>query len=267
MKKNVNSGRKTGFSAHPDKAVKGSREHGPGTADDAARLRIGDIMSPESWEEMMKVTIDEVTQKTEEGNDSKDGRRLRFYRASLVLDRSFFADEVDKWWMLYILWKEATRCQYEVAGFTLLDDRLQLVLCREEDRNKKADGEQAGQEKQDFLIKTLGEAYLDYYSGRSRIPVDSVRETTTWEELESPDSVVNECCRIHYLPVKEGYVENIRDFWWSSYQKYHGKYDWTFLNITPVLGCLSRKMSMALRTFEHRQKCWEKVKEDHEGSV
>ena len=225
--------------------------------------RIGRIMTPEMWESMMKINIDEVKevsgilQMKEE--KTREEKKIKFYRASLEADMALFSDEVDKWRMLNILWAEATRWQYRIAGFSLLDDRMELLLYRTYDPSGSEPVDE-GQHRSS-LIRDIGQSYLHYYAKDRDIRPDMVCERSSWEELDSRENVLNACCQIHQLPVAEGYVTDLRDFWWSSYQNYHGRYKWSFLDISPVLGCLSRKMGTALRSFEQRQKNWGRRKE------
>ncbi|MDY3250995.1 MAG: hypothetical protein SOX32_11685 [Candidatus Choladocola sp.] len=39
------------------------------------------------------------------------------------------------------------------------------------------------------------------------------------------------CCRkVHRIPLEEGYVDRLADYWWSSYITYAGIYDWRIVD-------------------------------------
>ena len=135
------------------------------------RKRIGVAISPERWESMMDIEIDQADGITgsfpfPEGTGGGAEGALHFYRASLTVDRALFSDEVDKWSLLSILWQEVARWQYEVVGFTLMDDQLQLVLCKNRDNEEKHTGFESDQKEavpEGTMIEDLGKSYRDYF--------------------------------------------------------------------------------------------------------
>ncbi len=67
---------------------------------------------------------------------------------------------------------------------------------------------------------------------------------------------IAKCCRmIHRIPLEEGYVSRIRDYWWSSYLTYLGSYDWGIVNCQVFFLYFSADTELARKKFKqfHRQ--------------
>ena len=228
--------------------------------------RVGNIIAPADWESLMKLRIDEIMDRSGEmiiqGTDGSPDKVMRFFHATLAAEKALFADEIDKWEMLNILWAGSSYWNYGVAGFSLLDDRLELILCREYGTDVHT-----GEEEHtlpDGMLSFLSESYRTYCRSKRSNSFAGVRESTSWTRLESKEDVISTCFKIHQLSVSQGYVKNIRDFMWSSYLTYHGSYSWSFLHLAPILGCFSSRMRDALRAFEKREKNWMCRKDGHE---
>ena len=182
------------------------------------------------------------------------GNKADYYRAAIKADKRVFADEVVKHDMLSHLWKQSVRWNYEVIAFTLLDDQLHLILARRGKEHKQSTGveevkawretdpdkeilEDLRRESRELYGKTIGCSY----------PV--LRETSSWEKLEEPSDLLRECCDIHQMPVKNGYVDKASQYWWSSYTSYRGRYYWKFLNCKELLDRFSSDPAKASAMF------------------
>lgn len=56
----------------------------------------------------------------------------------------------------------------------------------------------------------------------------------TLRELSSLSEIASCCRQIHRLPLEEGYVSRIGDYWWSSYITYTGEYNWALVDCQVV---------------------------------
>lgn len=74
---------------------------------------------------------------------------------------------------------------------------------------------------------------------------------TSLAVLHSMDEVADCCRQIHRLPVAEGYVNHLNDYWWSSYNTYTGGYRWSFLDTNTLLTHFSINHEEALCRFRH----------------
>lgn len=63
-----------------------------------------------------------------------------------------------------------------------------------------------------------------------------------------PD-IRDRCREIHLLPVKKGYVTNIRDYWWSSYRTYLGYYNWNQVDCSLILRMFDDDRETAVKQF------------------
>lgn len=190
-----------------------------------------------------------------------------YYRAAIKADKKVFADEVVKHDMLSHLWKQSVRWNYEVIAFTLLDDQLHLILARrgkehgqsvdlecgkawrETDPDKEI-LEDLRRESRELYGRTMGRAY----------PV--LRETSSWEKLEKPSDLLRECCDIHQMPVRNGYVDKASQYWWSSYTSYRGRYYWKFLNCSELLDRFSPDPAKASAMFCKEQSSYSRKDQD-----
>ena len=177
-----------------------------------------------------------------------------YYKAAIKADRKVFADEVVKHDMLSLLWKQTTRWNYEVIAFTLLDDELHLILARCGEGyymtpEKKGRRSPYDTDPNKGILEDLRRESRALY-GRSVGKAHPVlRETSSWEKLECPSEVLRECCDIHQMPVRNGYVSSASEYWWSSYISYRGRYYWKFLNCRELLSRFSSNMAKASAMF------------------
>ena len=186
-----------------------------------------------------------------EGADApwQEGKRLsghekdrkRYYRINMVLCGKVFADEVDKNRMLRILTGEIVRWQLPVVDFVLLDDGLHLIVCREEGRNTK------------YVLSRFTESleakYAVYYI-QSRGTVCTFMTDHVLYACGDHLKALEECCRIHALPVSRGIVEDIREYWFSGYLSIQGRYAWDCMDPTSLLADIADQPGKAVRFCE-----------------
>ncbi len=200
------------------------------------KYEIGDIILPEEFRELVR----EARRKMEEMASQKN---VKFYRAYLKADKMIYAYEGDKQILLKMLGKEAEELGFEILAFTLLDDELQLLVCRCGDSGENGSNRE--------LIRVLQSQYRSYYQDKHKDQSGLFREDAGWKRIRK-DDVLRSCDEIHQLPVKERYVSNARDFWWSSQNSYCGKYAWHFLNIWRVMSSISRDPLEAVQIYRNR---------------
>ena len=206
---------------------------------------IGDVMQPELLKELVRTARERMETCLAQKN-------IRYYRASLKASRMIFAYEGDKQILLRMLGEQAKALGYEVLAFSLLDDELQVLLCRSAERERAA--REAGQDgTRADLMNVLRDDYEKYYfTKRGGRAADCLREEVGWKRVKKGD-ILSHCQEIHELPVKEHYVSSSRDFWWSSQNSYYGKYTWHFLNIWRIMSSISRDPLEAIRMYRSSQ--------------
>ncbi|MDO4324349.1 MAG: hypothetical protein Q4C61_17715 [Lachnospiraceae bacterium] len=71
------------------------------------------------------------------------------------------------------------------------------------------------------------------------------------KELRSLQDIAVYCRQIHRIPLEEGYVNRIRDYWWSSYITYMGNYDWGMVDCRALFLYFSADTETARRKMQH----------------
>ena len=200
--------------------------------------QLGTAMLPEDFK-------DSLMKAREESDRQQAGDDIQYFRAYLKADRMIYAYEPDKQIMLQMLRDEAAKMGYEVLAFTLMDDELQLLLCRSRRSGRKTGGRKD-------LVRALHEEYTSYYRERHGAAASAFKEESGWKRIRKAD-VLSNCDEIHELPVKEHYVSHAKDFWWSSQNSYYGKYVWRFLNLWRIMSVISSDPAEAIRMYRDRQ--------------
>ena len=176
----------------------------------------------------------------------------RFCYTTMETSQRVFADEVHKQEFLRLLETEAGEWKYEVAAFIILDDEVQLLLCKNAPSAKNGGGRK--------MIEELSDAYLGYYGRSSGQDTAMVREHISWAEVE-PSDALNRCCEIHMAAMKRGCADRITDWWWSSFQTFRGTYYWRFLQIRNILRLFGATGVSARTQFLRYQR--KKLKEEN----
>lgn len=78
---------------------------------------------------------------------------------------------------------------------------------------------------------------------------------STVKELRSLQDIADCCRQIHRIPLEEGYVSHISDYWWSSYITYIGNYDWKMVDCRVFFLYFSMDADTARRKLQryHRE--------------
>lgn len=116
-----------------------------------------------------------------------------------------------------------------------------------------------------FITETENAAATEWDLGRAAGQVLYQFESSVWGKrdarkkcldtslavLHSLDEVADCCRQIHQLPLAEGYVSHLTDYWWSSYNTYTGGYRWSFLDTKTLLNHFSADREEAVCRFRH----------------
>lgn len=213
---------------------------------------------------------------------------FRFY--SLQADRPVFAWEAQRHPLLKALVENGLHQEYTICAFSIQDDAVYLLLHRtaysylqepipveqlmREGRSLLPDGyhleepillRDGGSSRwgQESTAGMAGEKTLTFREGESAYQpgirreegrqIRIVEKDSGWS-IYDPQEVIRLCQNIHLQPLREGYVEDINDYWFSSWQSYRDYYIWTGVDIDPVLKLLSAKREKALQRFQAQQK-------------
>ncbi len=131
----------------------------------------------------------------------------RVYSYKMNGSRNIFADECQKKHLLDLILTLQKGAGWRLYAFCVMDSCAWFII--ESDRISVLTRHL--QEETAAMLKT------SCITGR-------IRKLYTLEEIA-------ECSRmIHRLPYKEGRVEHLRDYWWSSYITYMGIYEWKQVN-------------------------------------
>ena len=205
----------------------------------------GDLIRPEQFREIVNDAREHMEVLLSQKN-------VRYYRARLKADKLIYAYEGDKQVLLTMLGDQAAAFGFEILAFSLLDDELQILMCRNPAWTGSGKQEGYAQNQAGFL-KALQDDYSSYYqSKRGTAAGESLREEIGWKRVKKGE-ILSHCQEIHELPVKEHYVTCAKDFWWSSQNSYIGKYSWRFLNIWRIMGSLSGDPAEAVRMYRSCQ--------------
>ena len=198
---------------------------------------LGDIVRSEEWER-------DIHRAVESFEELRGQEKVRFYKALLRYGKKVFANEVDKRRLLAILSTCLIKRGCELLAFALMDDELIMLLCAPEGDPGSIPG----------MLNEIRSEYRKYgacfiENGSLTETGSTMKESSGWEPVD--ENEVAACCNyIHREPKQQGYVRDVRDFWWSSYISYMGRYEWHFLNILRCLSRISSSPEKALKTLQ-----------------
>ena len=146
------------------------------------------------------------------------------------------ADERDKKRLLDIVLE--VHQGYSICAFCVTDDEAVFLECAGDIRKIR--------EKARQVIESF-EAYLDKRKEKD-IQADQGLALTELQELPAARECILEYSRrIHRLPVEQGYVHRVSDYWWSSYPAYAGTYQWEVVDQEFLLGLFDKNEERARR--------------------
>ena len=161
-------------------------------------------------------------------------------------EKNCFADERIKWHLLDTIGEMSKQLEWEIYAFCLTDEEAYFII------------EARQTEKTEVCLCTAADRILNAFwadiYGYSYSPGCFMESSA--QQLGALSDIAECCRRIHRLPLLKGYVSNLNDYWWSSYNTYVGSYEWKFMNSRIVLLHFSADYEEAVCRFRyfHRAK-------------
>lgn len=144
----------------------------------------------------------------------------RVYYTVLRGSRFLLADERHKMKLLNIIYEMQKKEGWCLYAFCVTDDSAYFI------------SENIGKCSPKYTLKKAASRFLE--ECRESLPcLDGIEPRLTWEsseELKSLREIAERCRQVHRLPLEEGYVMRIEDYWWSSYITYMGHYHWRMVD-------------------------------------
>lgn len=154
---------------------------------------------------------------------------------------NILADERDKKLLLDIVLGIQLAEQFRLYAFCITDESVHLLLGGLE---KPALSCAAKRMITDFGTQRIKDRQIK--------PQRRTGECLTVTEkrmLRSVAEIKEKCREIHLLPLKLGYVTDIRNYWWSSYRTYLGYYHWNQVDCSVILQMFASDRESAVRRF------------------
>ncbi len=164
-------------------------------------------------------------------------RNRKIYYYVLESRRYLFADERDKRKLLDILSDVGQEEEWLVYAFCLMDNAAYFVI--------EASGAASVRRGiQRAAGRFLGECGANQAYAPRR---EAALAGSEPRELESLKEIADCCRQIHRIPLEEGYVGRLADYWWSSYITYAGGYEWELVDCRVFSLCFSADPEVARR--------------------
>ena len=173
--------------------------------------------------------------------EAGNGMTREVFYADVRLSREIFSNEWDKKIFLNALEEAGKLLRVEIYAFCLLDDRLRLLAGGTDVKNR--------------TVRRLVRAAIEHFERGAELigEMDAVPAGMAVRanilRIENETDALAVLRYIHLTPYSEGYTISAPDYWWTSYSTYRGHYNWTLLNIAPVMRCLSLHDSRAVSTL------------------
>ena len=117
----------------------------------------------------------------------------------------------------------------------------------------------AGRPRIGEALQKVAEEFMRWSAGVDDIWLGASKEIKV-RRIEGPESmeeVVRRCCQIHRIPLELGYVEQVQDYWWSSYPTYMGSFLWDVVDCHAVLRQFSADPELAKSRFRKFHRSFE----------
>ena len=98
------------------------------------------------------------------------------------------------------------------------------------------------------FVLSLERRYQEYYAQRMELPCSFLPRDILCR-YKDPGQALEACCKMHALPVKLGFTDDIRLYWFSGYNTVRGKFAWNFMDPTGLLKTLSSRPDKAVRQY------------------
>lgn len=153
--------------------------------------------------------------------------------------KCIFADERNKKHLLDCVLNMHENQNWPVYGFCVTDDAAYVITAGLE-AELRQEAEQSIQ------------LFYNAYEGQSG---EDCALQIQVQPIRSINELVEQCVELHRLPIVDGYVKNLGDYWWSSYRTYVGGYVWPMVSCSVILQALSMDEQKAQNKFRamHRK--------------
>ena len=100
-------------------------------------------------------------------------------------------------------------------------------------------------------LQKVTDEFLRWSAGAEDIWLGASKEILVrrMKEPKSMEDIVRLCRQIHRIPLELGYVEQVQDYWWSSYPTYTGSFLWDVVDCHEVLRQFSVNPDLAKSRF------------------
>ena len=162
--------------------------------------------------------------------DKREGIRIidnHCYEMHMMSCSRIFSDERDKWKLLGMISGTELTSRGEICAFCVLDDELALVW-------RYAPGTAVDPAfLPEEILRQTGDEYIQTYRDKIGLRIPDPCPDVRMERC--PMGELWKMCRnIHMLPVARGYTHRPSDYWYSSFEKYIMRYDWSFVSTQGV---------------------------------
>lgn len=160
--------------------------------------------------------------------------------------RYIFADERNKKKLLDIVLDIQMAEGWHIYTFCITDDCAYFIV----EASSKASVLQG--------MSRAADSYLSFCKNtrwnQGRFAAEKLSGSTA-KELRSLQDIAALSRKIHRIPLEEGYVSRIGDYWWSSYITYMGSYEWKMVDCHVLFLYFSMDIEIARHRLQqyHRQ--------------
>lgn len=168
-----------------------------------------------------------------------------YYYGVLKMVNPVFGDGVDKNKILHILQVITEQRGYRIHVFAMMDDSILLIMSR----NKEMD-----QDGETGFMDELTQNCVNYFESKGTDRKKLLRESFAWDALSGKDEILDKCFSIHSMPTKQGYIKRGGKHFWSSEMQYDLSFEWSFLDMSGILGLLDEDPVKAQKLYRIDQK-------------
>ncbi len=151
------------------------------------------------------------------------------YCYSMEGSRCLFADERVKKHLIDLVGEIRQRDGWLLFAFCIMDEAAYFIIAA----NRI---ERVVRGLQNAVLKQLLEDYRSGMSDKEKLRRNAGIELTGHTRKLGTLVRIADCCRrIHRLPLEQGCVSRLEDYWWSSYISYAGVHEWEALDTKRLL--------------------------------
>ena len=145
-----------------------------------------------------------------------------------------FSNDEDRKRFIFTIKRYKSICEYNIFAYCIMDNHIHLLL-------------KVGKEPLEQIIRRLAGSFVHWYNDKYERIGNLFQDRFKSEPVEDDNYMLTVVRYIHQNPLKAGMVENIEDYYWSSYNDYlngNGISDTEF-----ILNIFSRNKKSAIAQF------------------